>query len=265
MSQWVAINKTSHQDLGWKKQHDYFYASADTLAPVVVEELSSVIKDMPLVFVRDEQQQGFVLTAMQSLQPQLNVYVSGDGRWQGLYVPAFYRGMPFRLVDINKDGQFTLCVDLDSPLVHTHAEDDDAQLFNPAGQFSEDLTRLLEFLQQYEHQRQLTNSLVNQLEKHQLIQPWPIRFKESDDAEPINVDGLYRIDEAALQSLNAPALQELAASGALIVAFSQLLSQARMKELNHYYSLRSSQPTQLSAEPDLDELFGEKQEDIFRF
>ncbi|MEA3642828.1 MAG: SapC family protein [Lamprobacter sp.] len=63
-----------------------------------------------------------------------------------------------------------------------------------------------------------------------LIVPWPLKMQRAD-GQPTAVEGLWHIDEAALKRLPAATLAELCASGALGLAYAQLLSHARLDNL----------------------------------
>ncbi|MDP1605898.1 MAG: SapC family protein [Rhodocyclaceae bacterium] len=66
---------------------------------------------------------------------------------------------------------------------------------------------MLNFLSQVANNRSATQRLCDLLQKHQIIQPWPIKV-QGDQGEQA-VEGLYRIDETALNQLPAEAFIEL--------------------------------------------------------
>ena len=58
---------------------------------------------------------------------------------------------------------------------------------------------MLNFLTQVGANRQATQRMCAVLQQHGLIQPWPIKLQT--DAGEQNIEGLHRIDEAALNAL----------------------------------------------------------------
>ena len=70
------------------------------------------------------------------------------------------------------------------------------------------------------------------------------------------MQGLYRIDEARLNALSAPALKEIQAAGALAMAYSQLLSMQHLPTLGQLAQLhaqaQSQQTLPTSANGELD-------------
>ncbi len=75
------------------------------------------------------------------------------------------------------------------------------------------------------------------MHKHQLIQPWPIKLQTTAGEQA--VEGLFRIDEAALNQLPAEALIELRNTGALLCAYCQLLSMQHLQTLGQLAAARA--------------------------
>lgn len=65
------ITLSRHRDQRWARYTDYRFAAADTLAPLVVQELPKALMSLPIGFI--EQPDGYGLVAVQSLQPGQNL------------------------------------------------------------------------------------------------------------------------------------------------------------------------------------------------
>lgn len=223
MPNYQAVSKNTHAQLRWKRYDNYHFAAQDAIVPLVVHELAKACMTLPVAFI---QQDGhFILAAVQGLQSGQNLFVAPDGRWVGPYTPAAYRTYPFALATTEND-QLLLCVDADSGLVgQEHTE----RFFDDRGEPSESIQSVLNFLQQVRQNRQLTLRLCAALDAEGLIQPWPITVKT--DSGQQSVQGLYRIDEAKLNSLDADALYRVHQSGALPMAYCQLLSMQHLQAL----------------------------------
>ena len=214
------ITLTHHRDRRWRRYTDYRFAAADTLAPLGVQELSKAVMSLPIGFIPEADQ--YKLVAIQGLQPGLNLFVTADGRWLGGYIPAHYRANPFSLAKTT-EGQQVLCIDEDSDLlIDDPAPDDGEPFFDTDGQPAEPVRPVLSFLEKLATDRQRTERLCALLAEHGLIQPWPLTHKTRDGEHPIQ--GLYRIDEAALNTLPAAAFETLRQAGALPLIYCQLLS-----------------------------------------
>lgn len=264
MPTWTAISKTDHQHTGWTRFTSYQHARNDVLAAVVVAEITQLLPHYALAFSKtnpDLQDSSYQLVALLSLQAGLNLYLDESNQWQAPYVPARYRSYPFNLLP-NQNGDLTLCFDQDSGLIHTPAQQEQLPLLDDQGQPSEHLAPTIQFLQQLYKNRQLTQTLVDQLADHGLIQSWEITSAGAD-GEPKPVKGLYHINEAALKALDSEPLAQLNQSGALGLAYGQLYSQARLQDFKQRFARHQRSTT--PPEVDIDALFGEKDDSLFKF
>lgn len=256
MPTWQAIQSRQHINAGWRPPTDYRHAKEDALAPLVISELGQALPHYPLAFTQKSGE--YQLVAMLSLQSGINLYVDTNNRWIAPYIPACFRSYPFNLLP-NQKGDLVVCIDSDSGLFHEKAEPDDKPLFTAEGQPTEELQETIDFMQNRHKQQMLTQQAVKQLAEHNLIQPWPVQIKTGEEVQ--NVQGLHRIDEKSLKSLNSNALSNMMQNGALAIAYAQLLSMNQISLLvERAKSLAKHQPQE---EPDIDKLFGN--DDILNF
>ena len=223
------------------------------MAPVVGVELAQAVLALPLAFLQEADR--FVLVAVLSLKPGRNMLVGPDGRWLGSYVPAYLRAYPFRLLPHQGTGQTVLCIDTDSGVV---VEGDAAgeDFVGPDGNISPALKKALDFLNELERSRQATDVAVSALAEAGVIQPWPIKLK-AEQAER-TITGLYRVDEAALNALADDVFLKLRkTSGALPIAYAQMLSMAQIGMFEHLARLQAQlRPPPAAALPEnIDSLF----------
>lgn len=246
MPKYQAITKTDFANLRWKRYENYHFAALDAVAPLVIQELPKACMTLPIAFI--QQGEAFVPAAVQGLQPGQNLFVSPDGRWIGPYTPAAYRGYPFALANA-ENGQVVLCVDTDSGLV---GEDHTEPFFDEQGEPSQSVKAVLDFLQQVRSNRETTQRVCAALQAEDLIQPWPVTLKGEQGEK--TVQGLYRIDEAKLNSLSAEALQRLQQAGALPVAYCQLLSMQHLPLLGQLAQAhrKAAQPLPVAPNGELD-------------
>jgi len=235
MAQLTVISREQHAGKRWKRYTSYSFAAHDAVAPLVAQELPRACMHLPIGFLKTEN--GYQLVAVLGLQPGKNLWVSPDGRWLAGYVPAAYRGYPFALAN-TEDGQRVLCVREDSGLVN----DDEGELFfDEEGQPAKPIQDVLNFLQQVTANAQVTAQLCGVLEEHGLISPWNVQVKSADGEK--KVEGLFRVDEAALNALPAEALAAVRDRGAMPLVYCQLLSMQHLHQLGrlaaHWESVES--------------------------
>lgn len=245
MVQLTVISREQHADKRWKRYSSYSFAAADAVAPLVVQEVPRACLSLPVSFM--EVDNGFRLVLVQGLQPGKNLLVGPDGRWvPGCYVPAAYRSYPFVLANAT-DGRRVLCVREDSGLL---SDSEGEPFFDEDGEPAKPVRDVLAFLEQVSVNVQTTARLCALLAKYELIQPWNVHVKaEKGDHK---VDGLFRIDEAALNALPIDALQALREGGALPLAYCQLLSMQHLHQLGRLAAHQQSMETLV--QPETDEL-----------
>jgi len=261
MPTWQALTIIDYKYAGWTRYTSYRHAVRDALVSVVVAELGQLLPHYPLGFSQlrfDDQTERYQLVAVLSLQTGLNLYLDAQHQWQAPYVPAHYRSYPFNLLP-NNQGQLTLCFDQDADLIHIPAQNQQIPLFGSDGQPVAELKTILDFLQQLHQNRRLTQSLVDQLAEHQLIQPWELTSVGVDgEAKPVK--GLYHINEVALKALDPQPLSRLLQSGAIGLAYAQLYSQYRLHDFRQRFERHQSAGT-----PDIAAIFGERDDSLFKF
>lgn len=263
MPTWVAIQKTKHQNTRWLQHTHLSFAKNDAIAPVLLAELTELLAYYPLAFVLNEptNPQSFQLIALQSLEPGTNYFTTNQGKWHVPYIPSAYRSHPFMLAPKN-DTEQTLCLNETSEFIIKDSTQGKA-IINAQGELDESMQPIISFLQQCHANKAATQQAVDSLAKHQLIIPWPLE-KQDDQGNTTPIKGVYQINATALKQLSNPALGELNPIGALELAHAQLHSKSRLKNLQHLAKLHH-QENQTTPDLDLDQLFGENDDDMFRF
>ena len=217
MPNYQPVTHERHASRRWLRTAGYAFAAQEAVIPLVAIELPRAIISLPIAFV--PQGDSYVPAAVLSLQPGKNLFVSQSGSWAGEYIPSAFRAYPFRLAQ-TEAGQQVLCIDEDSGTLRDGAEGN--RFFEDNGQPAKATLDVLNFLKGIEQSRLTTATACAALQKHGLIRPWPLTTKTGTGEK--QVAGLFQVDEAALNKLPGEALQELAQTGALVLAYCQLLS-----------------------------------------
>lgn len=246
------ITQSHFTSLKWQAYRHYQHAAHDAVVALAAQELSKVCLSMPIAFIKNEDV--FTCVAVQGFQPGENLWVDAQGRWLGTYVPAKYRGYPFALAHHAEAEQWVLCIDMDSGLVNAHA----TEVFFTDGQPSARLQEIMHFLQQVQASEQVLANMAAALAAESLLVPWTINIQQ--DAQTHAVQGLYRVDEAALNQCSAEVLKQLQQAGALSLAYLQLLSMQHLSTLTQLITHKAQQqqsaqtalPTTASGDLDLE-------------
>ena len=211
------ISATQFANKKFLRTKNYVFAATDALAGLVSKEFPKAALSLPIAFVPAGED--FAPVAVLGLQPGKNLFVSLYGRWIGGYIPAVFRGFPFLLANAEDDRQVLCINDAHGSISETEGED----FFDQESQPTQAVKDILDFLNQVASNRLATLKVVKVMQKHQLIAPWPIKLKGADQQEQ-TLEGLFRVDESALNLLSADALDEVRRAGALPLIYCQLLS-----------------------------------------
>lgn len=235
MSKWIPVTQGKTPNLGWSTQSNFSFTAEDTLAPLVTDELADALKDLLIIFARDDESGDYRLMALQSLQNGINVYVGTEGQWLGRHTPRIYSNHPFALVALNAK-EANIYINQGAQDVHLEPEPEDVRLFEENGEFTSDFIQKFEQLQAYHRQQLVTQAQVNQLASYSLIEPWPLELNTGPDNSPEPIQGLYRINEEMLATLDAEASAELVRSGAMKIVYAQIMSTSRLIDLSRLYA-----------------------------
>lgn len=254
MPSFAAVTKERHGSKRWLAfGSDFRFAAQTAVAPLVAKELPKALMAFPIGFVRHEDL--FNPAAVLSFEPNRNLFVADDGRWIGTYQPAAFRGFPFRLVSTGND-KLTLCVDEESGLLTDGPE---GEPFFEGNEVGPRLKQVMEFLTQIEHGKVATARACAALERHGVITPWTITIK-GDEGER-KIEGLFQIDEAALNALPMEAFDDLRQSGALPIAYCQLLSMQHLQVLGKLVQAHS-EFAQAQAQQASSFFYGDQDDDL---
>lgn len=223
MVQFTPLSQTDHGDHRWTRYTSYDHARADAVAPVTLQELTQASKTLPLCFTPSGE--GYSLAVLQSLLPGQNLCVAPNGQWLTEYTPAVYRAYPFGLGQTETEDHF-LCADMDSGLIDVDGEGE--PMFDDSGP-TEAIRSVMNFLLALHKDRAATTRVVAMLARHGLIKPWALTIK-TEEGERL-VEGVFTLDEAALNALAPDALAEVRDAGGLAVAYCQLLSTRNLATL----------------------------------
>jgi len=259
----IPLSPSRHAGKGWRQPGNVAFAASQAAAPLVAAEFVKAAASMPIAFV--EQAGRFVPMAVMSPIVGRNLFIGPDGQWLAGYMPAALRSYPFGLGRGGGSEDFTLCIDEDSLLV-VEADGTVQAFFDADGKPSAAVKAMMDFLREFERGRLRTDIAVAALAEAGVIEPWPLEVKAGGQARPVS--GLSRIREAALNALDDAAFLKLRKSGALPLAYMQLLSMGQVAvftQLNLTQQQLAQAHQQRRQISSLDEIFERASNDTLRF
>jgi hypothetical protein len=207
------------------------------VVPIVMAELAKASQAMPTGFIKQDDR--FLLVGIMSLEPGKNMHVTEQGKWIGDYVPSSFRGYPFCLAPPPDGGEKLILCIRKSAEIGTSPEEGEA-FFDENGQLSPAVNEIVSFLQQVEKNRTATDHAVSALADAGVVTEWPLKIKQGDTQKPVK--GLYRVDESRLNTLDNDAFLKLRKSGALSMAYAQLLSMTNIMLFEKLARIRREKP-----------------------
>tara|TARA_E500000305_G_scaffold97694_1_gene88873 strand:- start:5598 stop:6371 length:774 start_codon:yes stop_codon:yes gene_type:complete len=234
----IALTRTDHENKGWARYSSYEFTTQQTLAILVSSELPKAIMHLPVAFMRVQDQ--FRPAAVLSFEENRNLFVTREGKWIGGYIPAAFRAYPFALANTESDEK-VLCFEDSSGLLVDAAEGE--PFFDNEGNPSAPIKQVLEVLLKIETDRQRTDAMCASLEKHNLIEAWPISV--NTEAGEKKIEGLFRINETGLNALSDEAFLDVRRSGALAMAYMQLVSMSHLPIIGKLYEAHAANEAKL--------------------
>ena len=233
MAEFTAITPEVHAEKAWKNVVGYAFSSADHVIPLAAEELSRAVATMPVGFI--EQDSGYQLVAITSLQSARNLYVSPEGKWQGLYVPSKLRAYPFGLLKPESSEKLVLCINEASGLV-VESTDEGNAFYDDQNKPTQEIKDVINFLSKLRSSLKATELAVKTLDAAGLITAWDLSIKQGEEVVPVR--GLFRVDEEALNKLNDEDFLTLRKAGSLAIAYAQLCSMSQLLVLERLGELQ---------------------------
>ena len=236
MAKYTALGREAFAHKYWKNPEDYRYFADSAIIPLGAYEAPQAGLHMPLAFIG--QQDSYDLVALTGIRQNESLGVDMmSGQWTLYYVPDLAKVYPFRLANKPDSDELVLIVDEASGLITQ--DSNDHAFFQANGDPAAPLAQVVERLQHLQHGRMASFELCQRLKEEQLLEPWPIEIKGEDGSN--SIQGLYRINEKALNALSSVSFLYLRQTGALALAYTQLLSMGNIHKLGRLAYVRQQQ------------------------
>lgn len=222
----VPVNKDVHAALKVKPLDGFGFSAGFHIASVMVHEFARAASVYPIVFLEDKEQDEFRPVVLLGLDAGTNLFVGEDGKWQASYVPAIIRRYPFALARTDKDDQFTVCVDEESPYV---SKDEGQALFDEKGEPTQVVENVKRYLSELQQMEVFTKAFCHFMAEHNLFTPLNMRVRENDQMK--NITGCYVVNEERLNNLSDALFLEIKSRRYMAPVYSHLTSLAQIERL----------------------------------
>ncbi len=229
----AAFNQEQHGKLSFPAQApNYSFAAQANIVPLLVNEASQAVRHYPLVFVPVGKDEPLVLAVMVGLGDGVNRFVDGNKQWRAdTYIPAYVRQYPFLAVNTPDGKEIILGIDTSADWINTTG----AMAFVGAdGKPTARLEHALAFAQEFQMFAQRTRAMAQALQDAGVLEEGTLTLQANDQspnqtpAEPRKISGFVIVSETKLNALSDEAVLKLHKSGAMGLAYAQLLSMSNL-------------------------------------
>ncbi len=230
------LNKKKHLNFYFQPTSTYKFAGSDTICPILVSEVASVINISPLAFIKNESTGKLGFFQMLSHGPPKNSFVNDKGKWVAEYLPAYYRVYPFNLVTTDKTENPILCFDETSGLLSADQSEFSIPLFEKEGVPTKQFSLIIQEIQRIHAERKRSQRLINEITELDIFEEWKIRIKTKDvrkdlENKDLDIKGLWKISNKKLKEVNKEQLHNLLRTGALDIIYAHWFSLKNLPKL----------------------------------
>jgi SapC protein len=217
----VELSRSEHAGLRIRADRVEASAANQHLIPIVVSEFRKAATQYPIVFAKHPETGRFAPYVLNGLGVEENLFWSGT-ELDVTYVPLNVRRQPFYLGTGN-----VLGIDLDHPSVDASGQ---KTIVNADGSDSAYLQEVLALLGELVSGRAATEQFIAAVLSLDLLAPIRLDIV-LDDKTPLQLHGLYGVDEDKLRQLGERELAQLWKSGYLDLIYSVLIATGQIFKL----------------------------------
>lgn len=221
MTNIVPLNSTKHLNTEIKESKNFSRFKTQSLIPVVVQEFAVLATEFPIVFVKNDKNGQFAPIAMMGIKNNVNLYCQTKN-WQSAVTPIGFRNAPLSLMKASSNSEEAIVfIDEESDLV---SSSNGNKLFDASGEQSEYLKKRSNDLMNLANFTQQTEAITAYFANLKLLAPKQLSVKLNDNNPQVNIDGVFIIDEEALNKLSIDEFLAIKNKGLLPLIYAHLTS-----------------------------------------
>lgn len=224
------LSLEKHRKLGAKRiERPFQFLIGSHVVPITVNEFGIAACSYPVIFAGPEK----TPLAVMGARAGENVFVTPAGDVDPeVYLPAFVRRYPFVFASDPSSENMLVCIDRAAPMIGENAE---VPFFNgdAPSKFTEDA---IEFLKEFERNRQATEFFVKAVDEAGLFEEKNVSLSQRDEKgedQQVKIADYYAISEEKLQGLSNEKFQELREKGILAPAYAHIISLLSWPKIIH--------------------------------
>jgi hypothetical protein len=226
----VELSRSGHAGLRIHAERVEASAANQHLIPIVVSEFRKAATQYPIVFAKNPETGRFAPYVLSGLGVEENLFWSGT-ELDVAYVPLSVRRQPFYVgMGETSEGappRNVLCIDLDHPCIDGAGQ---KTIVNPDGSDSAYLKEILSILGELVSGKEATEQFIATALSLDLLAPIRLDIV-LDDKTPLQLQGLYGVDEDRFRQLQERELAQLWKNGYLDLIYSVLIATGQVFKL----------------------------------
>jgi SapC len=219
------LEPVRHAKAGLSPKNNFGFSRITNAVALTMTEFSSAAFNYPIVFSTTAPVVPF---AVLGIRDNENLFVDAQGQWrENAYIPAYVRRYPFIFSEVPNTDRLVLCVDESAE----HYESPSTQPFFIDGKPSDNLTRALQFSEQFHAQLDETRRFCAWLEENKMLEE---KFARADMAsgESYTMRGFRVVSSEKMNTLTDVQILELHKKGWLALLYFHLQSQQHWPNLS---------------------------------
>lgn len=246
MSNPVPLRKDKHAKLKVVESGDYRRYKKHHLVPIVIQDFFTLAAEFPLVFVKVGKTDEFIPVALMGLREGQNLYCQTE-EWKARVIPVSFGNAPFTIARVDEEtDQLIVLLDEESPLL---SEGTGEALFDEKGERSAYLEKRIEALIKVAEQTRNSQELCKRLTEKKLLSTQKVQLQHSPDAPRYDIDGIYVVNEIALNELSNEDYLHLRTMGLLPVIYAHLTSLQQLRRVSELQYLADKEAKAKEAAP----------------
>jgi hypothetical protein len=225
----VELSRSEHAGLRIRAELAEASAANQHLIPIVVAEFRKAATQYPIVFAKHPETGQFAPYVLNGLAVEENLFWTGT-ELDVAYVPLNVRRQPFYVGTSDAPdaaARNVLCIDLDSPCLEASGAN---RIVDPDGTDSAYLTEVLSILGELVTGREPTAQFIATALSLDLFAPIMLDIV-LDDGTPLQLTGLYGLDEERLRQLDEREIARLWRIGFLDLIYAVMMASGQFFKL----------------------------------
>lgn len=228
MSKVTPLNNKVHGQTKIKVSKDFSRFNTQHLIPIVAQDFAQMATEFPVVFVKNSETGQFLPVAMMGIKNGVNLYCQ-EKNWSAAVKPLGFSNAPLSLVKQNAESdELIVCIDEESDLVCTESGESLFDENNEQTDYLKNRSEALLKMAEFTHQIQAISQFF--AEKKLLVSR-QLTVKLESEKEPFTINGVYLIDEKALNELPTEEFEQLRNQGLLPLIYAHLTSLGQITRL----------------------------------